>query len=184
MQASIAPQTSIDPFAAYTGQAPEGLQFTNAAPPPPVIPPIDGPPITPPPDGPPDGPPIDFPPIKFPPGFKFPPIEAIGDFPINLPGIGNIDLSGIDFSQFNPGVQEEINTIDTGIGQDFMIKPPVDVPVDYTIPNGSNFSIQRPDEMMFPGGSATFDETGGGLAPSLPAMPTAPVTGKPIWMIL
>jgi len=180
MQASIAPTTSIDPYAAYSGQAPEGLQFTNAAPPPPVTPPIDGPPPPPPPiDGPPiDYPPIDFPPIKFPPGFKFPPIEAIGDFPINLPGIGDMDFSGIDFSQFNPGVQEEI---DTGVGQDFMIRPPVDVPVDYTISNGSDFSIQRPDEMMFPGGSATFDESGGGLGglfgglnPTAPMLPTAP----------
>ena len=46
-QASIAPQTSIDPFAAYTGSAPKGLEFTETAPPIPEIPfPIN--PITPP----------------------------------------------------------------------------------------------------------------------------------------
>ena len=181
MEASIAPQVSIDPFAAYTGQAPAGLQFTAPTPPaPPEAPPIT-PPITPP-----IVPPIDFP----------------IDFPINIPGIGggfggfgNLDFSGLadldfsnfDFSQFNPNLQEEI---DTGIGQDFMIKPPVDVPVDYTIPDGRNFSIQEPGEMVFPGGSATFDESAGasgglgalfgGLNPTAPELPTAPVLERPL----
>jgi hypothetical protein len=90
MQASIAPQVSIDPFAAYTGPAPEGMKFTDVAPPPPITPPIT----------PPDGPPI-TPPIV-------PPYDPPFDFPINIPGIGggfggfgNINLSGLadlDFS--------------------------------------------------------------------------------------
>ncbi len=151
MQASIAPQVSIDPFAAYTGPAPEGMKFTDVAPPPPTI----TPPITPP-----DGPPI-TPPIV-------PPYDPPFDFPINIPGIGGIgggfgglgninlsgladlDFSGIDFSQFNPNIKEQI---DTGIGQDFMIKPPLDVPgggLLNEIPDGRNFSIQRPDEMISP----------------------------------
>ena len=161
MEASIAPQVSIDPFAAYTGQAPAGLQFTAPTPPaPPEAPPIT-PPITPP-----IVPPIDFP----------------IDFPINIPGIGggfggfgNLDFSGLadldfsnfDFSQFNPNLKEEI---DTGIGQDFMIKPPVDVPVDYTIPDGRNFSIQKPSEMVFIGGDGQFIGSAG-------VTPPAPILG-------
>ena len=68
-QASIAPQTSIDPFSAYTGSAPKGLEFTETAPPMPEIPfPIN--PITPP----------DF-------GIGVPDIGGI-----NIPNIGNIDI--------------------------------------------------------------------------------------------
>ena len=100
MQASIAPQTSIDPFAAYTGQAPAGLQFTDPTATklpitPPVItpPPITPPPIIPPPIIPPITPPYD-PPYDF-------PIEMSDDFAMNLSGIGDMDFSGIDFSQFN-----------------------------------------------------------------------------------
>ena len=37
-QASIAPQVSIDPYAAYTGQAPAGLEFTNTPIPMPIQP--------------------------------------------------------------------------------------------------------------------------------------------------
>ena len=99
MEASIAPQVSIDPFAAYTGQAPAGLQFTAPTPPAPS----EAPPIT---------PPI-VPPI-LPPDFPI-------DFPINIPGIGggfggfgNLDFSGLadldfsnfDFSQFNPNLKK------------------------------------------------------------------------------
>ena len=71
-QASIAPQTSIDPFSAYTGSAPKGLEFTETAPPMPEIPfPIN--PITPP----------DF-------GIGVPDIGGI-----NIPNIGNIDIQSI-----------------------------------------------------------------------------------------
>jgi len=71
-QASIAPQTSIDPFAAYTGSAPKGLEFTETAPPMPEIPfPIN--PITPP----------DF-------GIGVPDIGRI-----DIPNIGNIDIQSI-----------------------------------------------------------------------------------------
>jgi hypothetical protein len=145
MQASIAPQVSIDPFAAYTGPAPAGLEFTAPTPPPPP----ELPPITPPPDGPPIVPPYD-PPFDFP--INIPGIGGgFGGFGnINLSGLADLDFSGIDFSQFNPNLKEEI---DTGIGQDFMIKPPLDVPggglLD-EIPDGRNFSIQRPDEMISP----------------------------------
>ena len=68
-QASIAPQTSIDPFAAYTGSAPKGLEFTETAPPMPKIPF----PITPP----------DF-------GIGVPDIGRI-----DIPNIGNIDIQSI-----------------------------------------------------------------------------------------
>ena len=71
-QASIAPQTSIDPFSAYTGSAPKGLEFTETAPPMPEIPfPIN--PITPP----------DF-------GIGVPDIGRI-----DIPNIGNIDIQSI-----------------------------------------------------------------------------------------
>ena len=71
-QASIAPQTSIDPFSAYTGSAPKGLEFTETAPPIPEIPfPIN--PITPP----------DF-------GIGVPDIGRI-----DIPNIGNIDIQSI-----------------------------------------------------------------------------------------
>jgi hypothetical protein len=71
-QASIAPQVSIDPYSAYTGSAPKGLEFTETAPPMPKIPfPIN--PITPP----------DF-------GIGVPDIGGI-----NIPNIGNIDIQSI-----------------------------------------------------------------------------------------
>ena len=71
-QASIAPQTSIDPFSAYTGSAPKGLEFTETAPPMPKIPfPIN--PITPP----------DF-------DIGVPDIGRI-----DIPNIGNIDIQSI-----------------------------------------------------------------------------------------
>jgi len=71
-QASIAPQTSIDPYTAYTGSAPKGLEFTEA--PMPTLPetlPIM--PITPP----------DF-------GIGVPDIGRI-----DIPNIGNIDIQSI-----------------------------------------------------------------------------------------
>ena len=71
-QASIAPQTSIDPYTAYTGSAPKGLEFTEAPmPTPPETLPIM--PITPP----------DF-------GIGVPDIGRI-----DIPNIGNIDIQSI-----------------------------------------------------------------------------------------
>jgi len=76
-QASIAPQVSIDPFAAYTGSAPKGLEFTEPV----VEAPYDGglipprvKPITPP----------DF-------GIGVPDIGGI----VGIPNIGNIDIQSI-----------------------------------------------------------------------------------------
>lgn len=71
-QASIAPQTSIDPYTAYTGSAPKGLEFTEAPMPtsPETLPIM---PITPP----------DF-------GIGVPDIGRI-----DIPNIGNIDIQSI-----------------------------------------------------------------------------------------
>ncbi len=71
-QASIAPQTSIDPYTAYTGSAPKGLEFTEAPMPEPIQP-MPVLPITPP----------DF-------GIGVPDIGGIG-----IPNIGNIDIQSI-----------------------------------------------------------------------------------------
>ena len=76
-QASIAPQTTIDPYTAYTGSAPKGLEFTEPV----VEAPYDGGlipprvrPITPP----------DF-------GIGVPDIGGI----VGIPNIGNIDIQSI-----------------------------------------------------------------------------------------
>ncbi len=72
-QASIAPQTSIDPYTAYTGSAPKGLEFTEAPMPEPIQP-MPVLPITPP----------DF-------GIGVPDIGGI----VGIPNIGNIDIQSI-----------------------------------------------------------------------------------------
>ncbi len=72
-QASIAPQTSIDPYTAYTGSAPKGLEFTEAPMPEPIQP-MPVLPITPP----------DF-------GIGVPNIGGI----VGIPNIGNIDIQSI-----------------------------------------------------------------------------------------
>ena len=204
MEASIAPQVSIDPFSAYTGQPPAGLEFTAPTPPaPPEVPPIT-PPITPP---------------------IVPPYDPPYNFPINIPGIGggfggfgninlsgladldlgNLDFSNFDFSQFNPNLKEEI---DTEIGQDFMIKPPIDIPgsgrvsyddigmplVNPDMPIGDD-SRRRPLPGE-PGATPLVDESAGfsgglgalfgGLNPTIdtntlaPELPTAPVLERPL----
>jgi hypothetical protein len=78
-QASIAPQVSIDPFAAYTGQPPAGLEFTNTPIPMPIepMPELPVPPILPP----------DFDPIIGIPG---------------MPGIFDLDAFRAEYAKTNP----------------------------------------------------------------------------------
>ena len=72
-QASIAPQVSIDPYQAYTGSAPAGLEFTEAPMPEPIQP-LPVMPIT-------------------PPDFGINPID-IGGIP-SIPGLGTLDIQSI-----------------------------------------------------------------------------------------
>ena len=72
-QASIAPQTTIDPYSAYTGSAPKGLEFTEAPMPVQPLPELPVQPILPP----------DF-------GIGIPDIGRI-----DIPNIGNIDIQSI-----------------------------------------------------------------------------------------
>ena len=72
-QASIAPQVSIDPYSAYTGSAPKGLEFTEAPMPEPIQP-LPVMPIT-------------------PPDFGINPID-IGGIP-SIPGLGTLDIQSI-----------------------------------------------------------------------------------------
>jgi len=94
-QASIAPQTTIDPYSAYTGSAPKGLEFTETPMPVQPLPELPVQPILPP----------DF-------GIGLP------DFGggINIPNIGNIDFSGIDFKslidQYGIGEFDSKNILD------------------------------------------------------------------------
>ena len=97
-QAYIAPQTSIDPYAAYTGEAPEGLKFRKGPTPPPIF---EKPQL----------PDIGIPEIGLP--------DYGGG--INIPNIGNIDLSNIDFSgmdfeslvnQYENGIFDSRNILD------------------------------------------------------------------------
>ena len=98
-QASIAPQTTIDPYSAYTGSAPKGLEFTEAPmPAPPETLPVM--PITPP----------DF-------GIGIPDID-IGR--IDIPNIGNIDIQSIIDGLGNYDIPERFVPItgeDLGITQ-------------------------------------------------------------------
>jgi hypothetical protein len=71
-QASIAPQVSIDPYSAYTGSAPKGLEFTEA----PMPEPIQPMPVLP----------------RTPPDFGIG-VPDIGR--IDIPNIGNIDIQSI-----------------------------------------------------------------------------------------
>ena len=77
-QAAIAPQIAINPYEAYSGQAPRGLEFSREIPAPnPIMPVIPDIPITNPGDG-------------------------VVDIPggINIPNIGNIDLGDFDYEDF------------------------------------------------------------------------------------
>ena len=78
-QASIAPQTTIDPYSAYTGQPPAGLEFTNTPIPMPIqpMPELPVPPILPP----------DFDPIIGIPG---------------MPGIFDLDAFRTEYAKTNP----------------------------------------------------------------------------------
>ena len=73
-QASIAPQVSIDPFAAYTGSAPKGLEFTETPMPVQPLPELPVQPI-------------------LPPDFGIDPIDIGGI--VGIPNIGNIDIQSI-----------------------------------------------------------------------------------------
>jgi hypothetical protein len=78
-QASIAPQTTIDPYSAYTGQPPAGLEFTNTPIPMPIqpMPELPVPPILPP---------------------DFDPIIGIP----RMPGIFNLDDFRAEYAKTNP----------------------------------------------------------------------------------
>ena len=116
-QASIAPQTTIDPYSAYTGSAPKGLEFTEPV----VEAPYDGglipprvKPITPP----------DF-------GIGIPDID-IGS--IDIPNIGNIDIQSIIDGLGNYDIPERFVPItgeDLGITQPSL--PNFVTPFDDTI---------------------------------------------------
>ena len=78
-QASIAPQTTIDPYSAYTGQPPAGLEFTNTPIPMPIqpMPEFPVPPVLPP---------------------DFDPIIGIP----RMPGIFNLDDFRAEYAKTNP----------------------------------------------------------------------------------
>jgi hypothetical protein len=99
-QASIAPQTTIDPYSAYTGSAPQGLEFTEAPMPVQPLPELPVQPILPP----------DF-------GIGIPDID-IGR--IDIPNIGNIDIQSIIDELGNYDIPERFVPItgeDLGITQ-------------------------------------------------------------------
>ena len=78
-QASIAPQTTIDPYSAYTGQPPAGLEFTNTPIPMPIqpMPELPVPPVLPP---------------------DFDPIIGIP----RMPGIFDLDAFRAEYAKTNP----------------------------------------------------------------------------------
>ena len=93
-QAAIAPQIAINPYEAYSGKAPRGLEFSREIPAPnPIMPVIPDIPITNPGDG-------------------------VVDIPggINIPNIGNIDFSDLDFqalmNQYENGEFDSKNILD------------------------------------------------------------------------
>ena len=93
-QAAIAPQVAINPYEAYSGQAPRGLEFSREIPAPnPIMPVIPDIPIPNPGDG----------EVGIPGG-------------INIPGIGNIDFSNLDFqalmNQYENGEFDSRNILD------------------------------------------------------------------------
>jgi len=93
-QAAIAPQVAINPYEAYSGQAPRGLEFSREIPAPnPIMPVIPDIPIPNPGDG----------EVGIPGG-------------INIPGIGNIDFSDLDFqalmNQYENGEFDSRNILD------------------------------------------------------------------------
>jgi hypothetical protein len=93
-QAAIAPQIAINPYEAYSGPAPTGLEFSREIPAPnPIMPVIPDIPITNPGDG----------VVGIPGG-------------INIPNIGNIDFSDLDFqalmNQYENGEFDSKNILD------------------------------------------------------------------------
>ena len=113
-QASIAPQTTIDPYSAYTGSAPKGLEFTETPMPVQPLPKLPVQPILPP----------DF-------GIGIPDID-IGS--IDIPNIGNIDIQSIIDGLGNYDIPERFVPItgeDLGITQPSL--PNFVTPFDDTI---------------------------------------------------
>jgi len=126
-QASIAPQVSIDPYSAYTGSAPKGLEFTEAPMPEPIQP-MPVLPITPP----------DF-------GIGVPDIGGI----VGIPNIGNIDIQSIidglgDYNRperFMPMTGEDL-----GITQPFTLGEQLPKGVDNNI-DISNYLSNKEDTL-------------------------------------
>ena len=140
MQASIAPTVAIDPYQAYSGQAPTGLQFTQAPPPPaPVAPPPDIPTNI----------PTDIPGVPNIPGFPDIDWSMIGDNPLGIDWDNLADLGIPDF-KLPPGYNYD-NDID-GPGM-----PPIDSDLpsmDFDLPSSTlpDFSNIDPDTFNLPDG--------------------------------
>ena len=110
-QASIAPQVSIDPFSAYTGQAPAGLQFTEPQQsfpidpfPQPIVPPI------------------------LPPDFDIGPIGGIPGLASNMDFYNPVSMSGVNERMIGAMNERAFPTTGVNLGLPMGTQTPMPVP--------------------------------------------------------